>query len=514
MRPSSTGIVFAPNRRARFRAAGVRVFNPRWAAAGHWRQRFPDNHPFSVSAFLVALAFSCPGLRAEAGDAVEQAGDALARRESPTERPTPLLDAHGRIVIYHGLNVSNTSKSDKGFLPWQRREDFARLRDWGFNLVRYLVFWEAIEPERGRYDREYISQTLRRLRWLRELGIDVLLDVHQDLYARRFSGNGFPDWTVNDGGHAFKLRRPWNMNYFDPAVRAAYDHFWRSEDLKARYVAMLEHLLRKVESLENVIGVDVINEPHPCSGSDFETDVLPRFYEDVQAMRRRNGFKIRLFFEPMIYTSAGLPTQLRLEPDDACVYAPHYYDPVCHEGGPYSPMSRRLMQSAIRVKVAEALRFGTPMVFTEFGLPAVVVGRRDYLRDFLGLMNRYHLGWTYWSYDRQQHCSFGVLDNDGSPNDRLDCLVMVYAQRIAGRNPEMSWGDGSFELSYEPTACEAPTVVFVPPDLQGVRLTVNGRKADFKPGATRVQHRNPSGGDRQRLRIDWKPGAPRSRPAR
>jgi endoglycosylceramidase len=92
-----------------------------------------------------------------------------------------LRDRESRIVLYHGVNISNAAKSAPGFLSWHTKDDYASLRQWGFNCVRYLVFWEAVEPREGVYDEAYIDATIERIRWMADLGIDVLLDFHQDL---------------------------------------------------------------------------------------------------------------------------------------------------------------------------------------------------------------------------------------------------------------------------------------------------------------------------------------------
>ncbi len=421
----------------------------------------------------------------------------------PTSRPAYITDRNNRIVIYHGLNVCNAAKAAKDFLPWHTREDFARMRDWGFNLVRYLVFWEAIEPREGFYDDQYIAATIERFKWLNDLGIDVLVDVHQDLYARRFTGNGFPSWTINDGGRPFKPRQPWNTIYFEPAVRAAYDNFWKSDRLKAKYIAMLKYVMGKVDRLPNVIGIDVMNEPF-SPNNNFEAEVLGPFYEDVQAMRRKSGFKIRLFFEPMMYTSAGLPTQLRFKPDPDCVYAPHFYDALCHEGLPYGPTNRELMKASVRRKAAEAVAFGTPMLFGEFGISTQVQNYGAYLDDFLRLLNTYHVGWTYYSYDKAPAEAFGVLDDEGRSDAKLKHLVMVYPQRIAGRNPDLRYEDRRFTLEYDPIECSLPTVIFVPRRLKGLSVTINDEPAGFDPKLLSVRHRNRSLTQRQTIRVEWK----------
>ena len=421
----------------------------------------------------------------------------------PADRPPYMMDTDGRIVIYHGVNVSNTAKHAPGFLPWQTKEDFARLPGWGFNLVRYLVFWAAIEPTRGQYDEAYLANTLERIAWLREQGVDVLLDVHQDLYGPRFTGNGFPDWTVNDEGIPFTERQPWNLNYLEPAVITAYKNFWRSDDLKAAYVAMLEHLLSRVDGESNIIGLDIMNEPFPGQDPGFEEVYLTGLYDDVQAMRRRNGFKTHLFFEPIMFTSAGLSSLLRFQPDSGSVYTPHYYDVFCHEGGAYTDLSAWWMRQAVSGKAAEARSFGTPLLYGEFGIATTVPGWERFLDDFIGLMNAYHMSWTYYSYDHTNQEGFAILDESGAQNERLSHLVEVYAQRIAGRNPEIQYGERSFELQYDPIECAAPTVVFVPGTLSGVRVTINGEETAYDPTSPTVQHFNGGATERQVMRVEW-----------
>jgi endoglycosylceramidase len=418
-------------------------------------------------------------------------------------RPPYMIDADGRIVVYHGVNVSNTAKHSEGHLPWQTQADFAQLPDWGFNLVRYLVFWEAIEPAEGEYDDAYIAQTITRIGWLRERGVDVLLDVHQDLYGPRFTGNGFPDWTVNDEGLSFTERQPWNLNYLEPAVITAFNNFWRSDDLKARYVAMLEHLLGQVDAQPNVIGLDIMNEPFPGQDADFEAIALTRFYEDVQAMRQRNGFKTRLFFEPVIFTSAGLPSQLQFQPDADCVYSPHYYDVSCHEGGAYSDFAAWWMRQGVEGKVGEARRYGTPLCYGEFGISTQVDGWERYLDDFIGLMNSYGLSWTYYTFDKTNQDGFGIVDENGAGNERLGHLVEAYPQRIAGENPEIEYGERMFELRYDPIALAAPTVVFVPASLRGVRVSINGLPGDVDAASHQVLHDNAGATERQVIRVEW-----------
>ena len=415
-----------------------------------------------------------------------------------------LRDKDNRIVFYHGVNISNDAKTAPDFLGWPTKADYARLQQWGFNCARYLVFWEAVEPKEGVYDEAYIDATVERIRWMEELGIDVILDFHQDLYSRKFTGNGFPEWAVHDDGLPFHPRSRWNLNYFERAVIKSYTNFWASRGLRAKYIAMIEHFVRRIDVLPNLAGVDIMNEPFPGLNLPFESTILSAFYDDVQTMWRRNNFATRMSFEPMIYNSGGLPTYLTFKPDSGCVFAPHYYDPFCHEGVGYGRFAKRWMRLWVRERVKDAQRFHTPVLYGEFGIAATTKGYREYLADFLNLLDKYHVNWTYYSYDRTSAESFGVLDDAGAEKENLRVLVRVYPQRIAGDDPAFQQGERRFDLTYAANGSTAPTIIFVPPRLKAVNATFNDRAVPLDPRTNLVSVQNEGGnGTQQRLHIEW-----------
>ena len=113
-------------------------------------------------------------------------------------------DQHNREVILRGINIAGDAKCPKtpdissyvsdGFFdgdtvsfvgrPFsldEAHQHFSRLRGWGYNTIRYIFTWEAIEHAGpGKYDHEWISFTIEVLRLAKQYGFFVFLDPHQD----------------------------------------------------------------------------------------------------------------------------------------------------------------------------------------------------------------------------------------------------------------------------------------------------------------------------------------------
>jgi len=382
-----------------------------------------------------------------------------------------LKDSYSRIIIPHYVAVSNSTKHsgppsefhDRGKADtcWCDREDFAQLRRWGFNGIRHEWHWEGIEPSKDFIDTSYVNRKLKRVRWAGAESLSVIVDLHQDVYAQRLCGNGFPDWTVRDNGIEFGgCTDPWNLAYLDPAVVATWNNFWNNDTLIDEYIEMMDYVFSVVDTIPYVLGVEIMNEPFPDLSGKFEQRTLTKFYRRIYDMREEKGYKKLIFFGPWMSTSSGLSSCLKNIGSERIVYVPHYYDLQVDAHKPYGTANYLLMKRAIPGKLYEAQGFDCPMMILEFGARP---NYQKYLKDFLDICDANRIGWGYYSYDTPNHCSFTFIDMDKQPNETLKTLSRVYPQLIAGTGPKFGIKNDVFTLTYNTfTKIEQPTIIYIP----------------------------------------------------
>ena len=192
---------------------------------------------------------------------------------------TAFVDGQGRERIFNGVNLCDKGWTDEN---GQRRhvykydeKMFRTLAERGFNIVRLGMTWEAIEPQPGKYNDEYIEAIRGMLDTCEKYGLYAYLDMHQDLYCSfdGTMGDGAPMWACLTNGHKPKPEKfVWAEGYFwGKAVHAAFDNFWTNQKVNGKglldyFADMWAHVAAKLGDHPALFGFDMLNEPFP--GSD------------------------------------------------------------------------------------------------------------------------------------------------------------------------------------------------------------------------------------------------------
>ena len=233
-------------------------------------------------------------------------------------------DPERREVTLRGINVAGDAKYPPGlpsnlpnhffegddvsfvgrpFTVDDAHTHFSRLKSWGYNTIRYIFTWEAIEHAGpGRYDDEWCDHTIKLLRLAKDYGFYIFMDPHQDVWSRFTGGSGAPMWTLYAVGldpkamaatqaawvqntHPEPSKYPkmiWATNYTRMACQMIFTLFFAGRDfapkaildgkniqeyLQEHFIEACRYLARRIQEagdLENdtVIGWESINEPN------------------------------------------------------------------------------------------------------------------------------------------------------------------------------------------------------------------------------------------------------------
>ncbi len=375
----------------------------------------------------------------------------------------PLVDEQGRTVYYVGVNVCGTAKDPPDFLPGLADADLDRLVEWGVTLGRYLVLWEAIEPEQGVYDDAYLAAVRSDLDRLAARGVDVFLDMHQDVFGRGFGSDGAPAWACPAENYAtFTWIDPWFMNYLAPEVIACFDWLWATPTMWDRYRDAWVHAATALADHPAVVGFDLMNEPSPGSQAEFDSLVLGPFYEHVAAGLATVAPGARFFLEPSFSFNLGIDTNL--PPFGAGrIFAPHFYPLFAGDDAYTGDLSQ--VRAALAMHAASSVRLGAPLVLGEFGILNDATGADRYVADVVDATLSLGGSPVVWALSRGGLGRFALLDDAGEPHAFARPLARPYAHRVAGRLVSTSYdrASGSLEVTWDESGVSAPTELVVPP---------------------------------------------------
>ncbi len=400
---------------------------------------------------------------------------------------TRFLTESGKEVIFNGINVLSRGR-ENGHLPVDFESSVLWFRKMGFNLLRYGITWDAVEPEPGVIDEDYLAKVKKNVRIAEDAGIYILFDMHQDLFAQKF-GNGAPDWACLDDGLPFdKGHALWYEAYLssEPVIRAA-DAFWANkpaEDgvgLLDHYEKMWERIGEVFADCDNVIAFEPMNEPFMGSTArmafgealvriqaknpnfslydstnadpeetaefmgivaeklmDFDRTTLMDFYRRMQKAMQKHCDK-PIATGGNIYNSTDLPTGIEALPGGH-IYAPHGYDAVVDSDN-YSAYNKDSVARLYAHKREAQERLGLPTIAAEWGAFPSKPFTNDLIRFMYGIVEQNLWGSCYCEYHR---------DKENDPN--FTALCRSYPQETAGRLHSLHSQENCFEMRYEAKA--------------------------------------------------------------
>jgi endoglycosylceramidase len=398
------------------------------------------------------------------------------------------------VRIFRGANVSGRSKLAP-FLPFDDPAWFDRLASWGWNAVRLLVMWEGLEPERGIYDDAYLAQLKALAEAAGERGLHVIVDFHQDLFARDLGGDGAPSWALPAVNKPPEPGRAWFFRYLTrPAVGLAFERLWRDDDgLRTSMLACVRRVMQAMATVPAVVGYDLFNEPMGSVGAllggALERRSLPAFYQACVRARDEIDAARLLFIEPAPFAAFGAPVRLPHMSARNLVFAPHLYDAAAIVAARYVPALSLFPLSLRRLELA-ARRLDMPLLIGEFGVLNGTRGGARMIEDECRLLDRAFASWTVWHYNptaldwNDEDAS--IVTPGGGDRPWTGALVRPYPRALAGDPISWKSGDaGAWRLTYHAIG-NAPTEIVIPKRWagDGCRVRVEGAESRWIDNGT------------------------------
>ena len=336
-----------------------------------------------------------------------------------------IVDGDGRQVLLRGVNV-NQLGDYYAFDPARptviplRREDFAGIARLGFDVVRLVLNWSALEPERGVISEPYLAQVRQAVGWAKAHGLYVVLDMHQDSWGKFIATpkdatcepglgpavgwDGAPQWaTLTDG---LTTCRAAETRELSPAVAQAFESFYLDrEGIQGELVAVWARLAREFGGDPAIAGYDLINEPHPGFriGANVASSLAQFYSRTIDAIRAAEqqapgGFPHVVFFEPSVvwsgFGSDALPPP-GFTADQHISFAPHLYAESITVDQKLGISSVSIEQGFEAARQAAA-GYQAPLWSGEwawFGKPETDLPK---VKRYLALEDRHRIGGAWW----------------------------------------------------------------------------------------------------------------------
>ncbi|SDD80665.1 endoglycosylceramidase [Rhodococcus tukisamuensis] len=402
----------------------------------------------AVTALLCAATMAAGGATAVAAPA--EPGD--GRLSTSTSGAPRIVDDLGRTVLLRGINVNGLGEYYQEFpdldptMPLTEA-DFAGIATQGFNVVRLIMSWSLIEPQRGVFDHSYLDKIAQATEWAKAHDIGVILDMHQDAWgpavatpdgvscpaplATSVGWDGAPAWaTATMGGLA--TCRLADSREVSVVVQQSFENFYNDVNgIQGEFIKSWEFVVRRFAADPTVVGYDLLNEPSPGLSVGINDYLrLGAMYDRlIPAIRAAEasvpgGFSHTAYFEPSVASSllptpgpatgsagsAGSSGEPRFTSDPNLVYAPHIYNESL-------PLAVGSIESgfAAAAKAAEGYG-GTPFFSGEWGFFGDDASNPEKVARYAAQEDAYLVGGTWWQWKQACGDPHNVQHRENRPD--------------------------------------------------------------------------------------------------
>jgi cellulase (glycosyl hydrolase family 5) len=259
-------------------------------------------------------------------------------------------DNYGRYLLFRGVNFASRSKlppylpivslnvSDINDVDLQKEintveKSLDQLKSVGFNVIRLLLMWKAIEPFPNPHldellpeGKNYLDMIKVIIDQLHKRRLFVILDFHQDIAHEIYGGDGFPNWALALDEFHWKpvfsrteiQKKTWYLSYYtNHFVKHTLRSFWnnnlRNTEFGLENYPVRTHLEKTIGQTIKyfnqlygdsngpiILGIEPFNEPNQVGlgRKDFESRFLRQFYINVIDEIRKFDNEIFIFMEP------------------------------------------------------------------------------------------------------------------------------------------------------------------------------------------------------------------------
>lgn len=364
----------------------------------------------------------------------------LLGKHQPTVRAEAADAADIDFGQLHGVNFSDrilTAKQNQNqnygsVTDTNLQRSLQLIKAYGFNVIRVNYYWEAYEVDPVRFldEAELVASAASKN------DLYVIYTFSQWYTSSYFEkkASGFPYFLltkyVQDGGE-LESKNFWD-DLYDNAINYNGSTAW---DLQADFMSKV---INRVDKYDNVIGYELLNEPHIYDNSQFEK--LGKYHTYIAEKLRKITEKAILFDRATI-TYAGSTITERLYEFERLlapsgitniVFAPHLYS---------APQQGSWAEKTVGKFESLAQEWGNIPVF----MGEWAADTKDDMRAFLGTFKEKKFGWTYFSWNSSSEDPKRLIDQNFKPTAYLVYLLDTYRD-LLHNSPGMGDGDKKEDL--------------------------------------------------------------------